>query len=170
METRPPFKIGFVYVSLQDDGPYATVQVPTHKWEDPSLDVPIKPSRDYGSAVLVDYDGTVPGAIEALRKACSAPNVTVRFVAKRGQAAPVVPNYGSNAVTKWRGGLESFHIIRGAYRAPYTPANEGYIIADSTVYRFDGEPGGGIAWHEIGAHPSLLDAEMFLASMGALKS
>jgi hypothetical protein len=113
-ETRPPYKIGFAYVSLQDNGPYATVQVPTHKWEDASLDVPIKPSREYGSGVLVDYDGTVPGAVEALRKACSEPNVTVRFVAKRGQAAPVVPNYGSNAVTKWQGGVESFHVFRPA--------------------------------------------------------
>lgn len=102
-------KAGFVYVCLDKDGPYATIQVPTNKWEDVGLDVPIKPSRDYGSGVLVDYDGTVEHAIWALRKACNEPNVTVRFVAKRGQAAPVVPNYGRNAIIKWQGGAEAFH-------------------------------------------------------------
>jgi len=107
-ETTLQRAAGFVYVCLDTDGPYAAVQVPTHRWEDASLDVPIKPSREYGSSVLVDYDGTVSGAVESLRKACQEPNVTVRFVAKRGQAAPVVPNYGRKVIETWPGGPERF--------------------------------------------------------------
>lgn len=94
-------KAGFVTVCLDKDGSYAHIQVPTHSWDPVSLDAPIKPSRDYGSSVLVDYDGTVEDALKSLRTVCQSPNVTVRFVAKRGQAAPIVPNYGPASVGKW---------------------------------------------------------------------
>ena len=106
LKDEGPRAIGFVYVCLDEAGSFATIQRPTNSWEDTSLDVPIKPSREYGSSVLVDYDGTPEGAVKALRAACESPTVTVRFVAKRGQAAPVVPNYGRAAIDKWRGGVE----------------------------------------------------------------
>lgn len=110
-ETTLQRAAGFVYVCLANDGPFATVQVPSHPWEDAGLDVPIKPSREYGSSVLVDYDGTVTGAVEALSKACQQPNVTVRFVAKPGHAAPVVPNYGRKVIETWPGGPERFTTV-----------------------------------------------------------
>jgi hypothetical protein len=112
LKDKAPRKAGFVYVCLDTNGPFATIQQPTFpNFEPTSLDVPIKPSRDYGSSVLVDYDNTVEGAVEALRKACESPNVTVRFVAKRGQSAPVVPNYGRNVLDKWPGGLDRFDTV-----------------------------------------------------------
>ena len=100
---------GFVAVCLAEDGPFAHIQVPTHNWEPVSLDVPIKPARDYGSGVLVDHDGTPEDAVRALTKACSEPNVTVRFMGKkRGSPgfAPVVPNYGRKSIERWPGGVE----------------------------------------------------------------
>lgn len=96
-----PRPAGYAYVALDPEGPFATVQRPTHNWDPAHLDVPIAPSREYGSSVLVDWDGeTIESALEALRKACESPKVTVRFVAKRGQAAPVVPNHGIKALTR----------------------------------------------------------------------
>lgn len=89
---------GFVCVALDPAGSYAHIQKPTHPWDGPQLDAPIKPSRDYGSAVGIDFDGTTEGAIAALRKVCESPTVTVRFVGKRGQAAPVVPNHGRKTI------------------------------------------------------------------------
>lgn len=104
--------VTFVYVCLDTAGSYATIGRPTHDWDGAQLSAPIKPSREYGSAVREDYDGTVDGAIETLRKVCSSPNVTVRFVGKRGQAAPVVPNYGRNVLDKWPGGPERFEELQ----------------------------------------------------------
>ena len=100
---------GFVAVCLAEDGPFAHIQVPTHNWDPVSLDVPIKPARDYGSGVLVDHDGTPEDAVRALTKACSEPNVTVRFMTrKRGDyaGAPVVPNNGRKCIENWPGGSE----------------------------------------------------------------
>jgi len=101
-----PAAIGFVYVCLDEAGSFAIIERPCNSWEPTSLAAPIKPSRDYGSAVVVYYDSTVEGAVKALRAACESPTVTVRFVAKRGQAAPVVPNYGRAAIDRCHGGVE----------------------------------------------------------------
>lgn len=102
-----PRPVGFVAVCLTEDGPFAHIQVPTHNWDPVSLDVPIKPSREYGSGVLVDHDGTPEDAVRALRKACLEDMVTVRFMRrKRGDYGPepVVPNHGRNCIENWPGG------------------------------------------------------------------
>jgi len=104
-ETRSIMGSEVVYLCLDLEGSFATIQRPTNSWEGAHLDVPIKPSRDYGSGVLVDYDGTVEGAVKALRKACESPTVTVRFMSKK-IGAPVVPNYGRAAIDRWHGGVE----------------------------------------------------------------
>lgn len=105
-EVRPA---GFVAVCLEEDGPFAHIQVPSLALEPVSLDVPIKPHTDYGSGVMVDHDGTPEDAVRALRQACSEPMVTVRFMRfKRGveKIAPVVPNHGRKTIERWPGSTE----------------------------------------------------------------
>lgn len=100
---------GFVAVCLVEDGPFAHIQVPTHNWDPVHLDVPIKPSKDYGSGVAVDHDGTPGGAVAALEKALAEPMVTVRFMRKkRGDYSltPVVPNHGRKCIERWPGAIE----------------------------------------------------------------
>jgi hypothetical protein len=108
-ETGSNRSAGFVAVCLAEDGPFAHIQVPTHNWDPVSLDVPIKPSREYGSGVLVDHDGTPEDAVRALTAACTEPMVTVRFMKrKRGDhsPAPVVPNHGRQCIERWPGAIE----------------------------------------------------------------
>lgn len=93
-------KIGHVYVCKDPEGSFATIERPTHSWDPVYLSVPIAPSRHYGSGVIVDHDGTTEGIIRALEKAVLERNVTVRWVAKRGEAAPIVPNHGVKALTR----------------------------------------------------------------------
>jgi hypothetical protein len=106
----------FVYVCLDTSGSYASIQCPTYIFEPAHLDAPIKPSREYGSGVLVDYDGTPEDAVRALRAVCESPTVTVRFIAKRGAPAPVVPNRGPDTIANWGDGY--FSVIH-----PAAPAN-----------------------------------------------
>jgi hypothetical protein len=110
-ETTLQRAAGFVYVCLDTNGSFAAIEVPTHPWDGAQLSAPIKPSRDYGSSVAVDFNGTTEGAIQSLRKVCESPTVTVRFVAKRGQAAPIVPNYGRKTIDTWPGGPERFEQV-----------------------------------------------------------
>lgn len=91
---------GFVCVCLTEDGPWAHIQKPTMAFDPVSLDVPIKPSRDYGSGVLVDHDGTPEDAVKALTKACTTEMVAVRFIRKE---SPMVPNYGRKTIEGWPG-------------------------------------------------------------------
>lgn len=105
-EKRPP-GAGFAYACLDPDGPFATISRPTHIWDPVELHVPIRPSRDYGSSVLADYDGTVEGALRKLRDICESSTVTVRFVSRKF-GAPVVPNDGRNVLDKWPGGPDRF--------------------------------------------------------------
>lgn len=96
--------LGWVALCLDEAGPFAHIQVPTHSWEPVQLDVPIPPSKEYGSSVLVDHDGTPEDAVRALRKACAEETVTVRFmtrqyIAKHG--VPKVPNHGRKCIEKW---------------------------------------------------------------------
>lgn len=107
MDPRP---VGHVYVCKDIDGPFALIQVPSFIFEPVHVDVPIKPNKDYGSAVLVDHDGTPEGVVKALTKACNEPMVTVRFMTRRYIAehgVPVVPNYGNKVITKYGRGMES---------------------------------------------------------------
>lgn len=95
---------GWVALCLEEDGPWAHIQVPTMSLDPVQLDVPINPNRAYGSGVLVDHDGTPEDAVRALRKACTEPNVTVRFMTRHyinEHGVPVVPNYGRKCITGW---------------------------------------------------------------------
>jgi hypothetical protein len=101
---RDPRPVGHVYVCKKLDGPFALIQVPTHNFDPVVIDLPVEPHKDWGSGVVVDYDGTPEGGVAALTVACSTPMVTVRFmtrqyVAKHG--TPRVPNHGSKVITKY---------------------------------------------------------------------
>ena len=101
---RDPRSVGHVYVCKEWDGPFALIQVPTHTFDPVVVDVPIEPHKDYGSAVLVDHDGTPAGAVAALEKACTEPMVTVRFMTRQylqKHGTPRVPNYGNKTITKY---------------------------------------------------------------------
>lgn len=96
--------VGWVALCLDEDGSWAHIQKPTMALDPVSLDVPIKPSREYGSAVLVDHNGTPEDAVRVLTKACTEPMVTVRFTGpRRGPKppAPVVPNHGRKTIERW---------------------------------------------------------------------
>lgn len=98
---------GFVYVANTHNGSFASIC----RHDFPllgglaSLSALIKPSREYGSSVAVDYDGTLSDAVRKLREVCHRPNVTVRFC---GSPAPVVPNRGYAAIESWPGGVDAF--------------------------------------------------------------
>lgn len=91
---------GFVFACLDTEGSFVTVGVPTHNWDDVQLSAPIKPNKVSGSSVLVDYDGTPAGAVEAMRKVCQSPMVMPRFI----RNAVEVPNHGNKDMTTWPGG------------------------------------------------------------------
>jgi hypothetical protein len=86
-------EIGHVYAFLDPEGPAAILQVPTMNLDPVDVTAPIKPSREYGSSVMVDHDGTIPGVLEALRKTCESRTVAVRFM-PRSVGTPIVPNHG----------------------------------------------------------------------------
>lgn len=78
---------GHVYVTREGEPGIALVQVSSFPtFEPPSIDVPVKPSKVYGSSVVQDYDGTVTGAVRLLDALMQADKVTPRFV---GNHAPV---------------------------------------------------------------------------------
>lgn len=96
--------VGHVYVCKDWDGPFAILQIPSHIFDPVMLDVPIQPHQMYGSAVLVDHDGTPEGVVKALEKACAEPMVSVRFMARayvNAHGVPVVPNYGNKTITRY---------------------------------------------------------------------
>lgn len=101
--------VGHVYVCKELDGPFALIQVPTHSFDPVVVDVPIEPSKDYGSAVLVDHDGTPAGVVAALETACAEPTVTVRFMTRQyiqRHGVPRVRNYGVKTITKYGGSMD----------------------------------------------------------------
>lgn len=102
--TTDPRPADWVAVCLEEGGPWAHIQKPTMALDDVQLDVPIKPHKEYGSAVHVDHDGSPKDAVRALRQACAEPMVTVRFLKrKRGDysPAPKVPNLGRKSIASW---------------------------------------------------------------------
>jgi hypothetical protein len=109
--------IGFAYVCLDTEGSFAVVNAGHNLFEEPSLTAPIKPNREYGSGVLVDYDGTTYGAIESLRAVCRSKDVTVRFMGRnRDGLGPTVLNFGRQVLDRWPGGPDRF--------VELTPANQ----------------------------------------------
>ncbi|UOK18410.1 hypothetical protein SEA_BRUHMOMENT_94 [Arthrobacter phage BruhMoment] len=109
LPTDTPRPAGFVAVCLDEDGPWAHIQVPTNNWDPVQLDVPIRPHKDYGSGVHVDHDGTPEDAVRALQQACSENLVTVRFMTRQyidKHGVPKVPNHGRKCIERWPGGAE----------------------------------------------------------------
>lgn len=92
----------FVYLCLDMEGSFALIQRPNTRVEPPTLSVPIQPNRDYGSTVLVDYDGSVDDAVDQLRAACGRESVTVRFMRNE---TPQVPNRGKRTLQGWNSGV-----------------------------------------------------------------
>lgn len=80
-------KAGFVYVTKDDAPGIAMIQVPTHAFEDVSVDVPVKPSKVYGSAVMQDHDGTVADVLRLLGELMESGTVVPRFVGPHGPVA-----------------------------------------------------------------------------------
>jgi hypothetical protein len=81
-------KAGFVYVTQDGQPGIAHIQVPTFPHFEPvAVDVPIKPSREFGSAVIQDHDNTIPDVVRLLSELMKEATVRVRFC----RTAPVVP-------------------------------------------------------------------------------
>lgn len=95
---------GFVFACLDMGGSFVTVGIPTHRWDETQISAPITPNKVSGSSVLVDYDGTVSGAVAAMRTVCESPTVRTRFV----KNPETVPNYGNKCLSKWPGGADMF--------------------------------------------------------------
>lgn len=77
---------GHVYVTQEGKPGIALVQVASLALEPPSIDVPVKPNRRYGSAVVQDYYGHPIDAVRLLRELMERDTVVPRFV---GPHAPV---------------------------------------------------------------------------------
>lgn len=71
---------GHVYVTAEGKPGIATIQVPALALEPITVDVPVSPSRHYGSAVLQDHDGTVQDVVRLLRELMDTETVQVRFI------------------------------------------------------------------------------------------
>lgn len=97
-----PRRIDFIYLCLDIEGSFVLLEAAPTRVEPFGLSAPITPSREYGSSVLVDYDGSNTDAIRAMREVCQNPNVAVRFMAN---TAPVVPNRGKKSLEKWHNGV-----------------------------------------------------------------
>jgi hypothetical protein len=95
---------GFVFACLDTEGSFVTVGIPTHRWDDTQISVPVQPNKVWGSSVHVDYDGTSEDAVRAMREVCESPTVLPRF----GGNVPAVPNYGNKVMTTWPGGADLF--------------------------------------------------------------
>lgn len=105
---------GFAYVCLDTEGSFAMVNSGQTSFDPIKLAAPITPDRAHGSSVLVDYDGTVDGAVRTLQGICKSDVVVVRFMGN--SPAPVVPNYGRTALDKFPGGIQSFLELQPAPR------------------------------------------------------
>ena len=95
---------GFFYACKDLEGSFVTVNVPSHNWDDLDIAAPVKPNRKFGSAVLVDHNGTIPSMLEAMEATCANPSVMSRFVPN----PQAVPNYGRKCLDTWPGGSEMF--------------------------------------------------------------
>lgn len=83
-----PGQVGFVYVTREGQPGIALMQIPTFpNFEPISVDVPVKPSRVYGSGVVQDHDGSEADVIRLLSELVTRGTVVPRFVG----AHPPVP-------------------------------------------------------------------------------
>lgn len=97
--------IDFAYVCQETHGSFAIINAGLTEKDELTLAAPVAPDRAYGSSVLIDHGYSVHGQVQALKAVCASPTVRVRFM---GTLAPVVPNFGLQALTRWRGGVSSF--------------------------------------------------------------
>lgn len=115
---------GFAYVCLDTEGSFAMVNSGQTSFDPVRLAAPITPDRAHGSSVLIDYDGTLDGAVRTLHRICKSDVVVVRFIGNN--PAPVVPNYGRKALDKFPGGIQSFLELQPAFRSAATRAVPDY--------------------------------------------
>ena len=94
----------WVALCRDEAGPWAHIQKPTFIFEPVELDVPIQPSKEYGSGVKVDHDGRPEDAVRQLTKAVASWDVQVRFVPG---ARPIKRNDGINTL-RLHGGIDAF--------------------------------------------------------------
>lgn len=101
-DEKLPRRARFAYLCLDMDNSFALVEAPATRLELPTLSAPIHPNRDYGSSVLVDYNGSVEDAVAQLRATCLSETVVVRFMKN---STPVVANRGKKSLESWRAGV-----------------------------------------------------------------
>lgn len=74
-------KAGYAVVTQDGKPGAALIQLPTFPTFEPvSIDVPIVPSREFGSGVLQDYDGTVEDGVRLLLSLMDQEKCSPRFV------------------------------------------------------------------------------------------
>lgn len=88
---------GFIWVCKDINGPFVTVGIPSYRFEPLRVSTPIKPSREFGSGVLVGEEDTP--TLDAIELGLSSHTVKVRFIDSHPNT--VVPNYGRNAMSFW---------------------------------------------------------------------
>lgn len=79
---------GFVYVTQEGQPGIAMIQVPTFPHFEPvTVDVPIKPSREFGSGVIQDHNNEIPDVVRLLSELMQKDKCRVRFC----RTSPEVP-------------------------------------------------------------------------------
>lgn len=97
---RASYQAGHIYVTRDGQPGIALVQVPASPWFEPlSLDIPVRPTREYGSAVRADYqDGEdFSGLIAKLEEVMRVSTVRVRFT-PNPRTVPVDRRIPANSV------------------------------------------------------------------------
>lgn len=80
---------GYVYITREGAPGMALIQVPTFPNFDPvHVDFPIKPSREFGSGVVVDHDDSVEDVLRVLGELVEKAEILPRFV-KNPRMVPV---------------------------------------------------------------------------------
>lgn len=83
-----PGTVGFVWITKESQPGIALMQIPTFpNFEPISVDVPVKPNRVYGSAVIQDHDGSVADVLRLLGELVERDTVVPRFIGPH----PAVP-------------------------------------------------------------------------------
>ncbi len=78
---KATYPVGHVYVTREGMPGAALMQIPTFPAFEPiSIDVPVVPNREHGSAVPQDHDGTPADAVRLLSKILASDTVMTRFV------------------------------------------------------------------------------------------
>lgn len=88
---------GFMWICKDINGPFVTVGIPSYRFEPLHVSAPIKPSREFGSGVLVGEEDTP--TLDAIESGLSSDMVRVRFIDSHPNT--VVPNYGRNTMSFW---------------------------------------------------------------------